>query len=107
MKKINATQSAFENSAKNIKFDYAKAMKKQKEEESQSYEKWLIETKPICPLCKSDKIEEQVQSADNGMIGPGSRSHVIDRYCICEICGLMFKNIKRKNNPYNYKNLEY
>jgi len=40
-----------------------------------------------CPSCKSDKKERFERREDNGIIGPGYSSWIIEAYWICKKCG--------------------
>lgn len=40
-----------------------------------------------CPSCKSDKKERFERRENNGIIGPGYSSWVIEAYWICKKCG--------------------
>jgi len=40
-----------------------------------------------CPSCKSDKKERFERRDDNGIIGPGYSSWVVEAYWICKKCG--------------------
>jgi len=51
-----------------------------------------------CPCCKSRKIEEGGVFSNNGIIGPGFRSQNKFPHLFCLECGVIFKNLKEKNN---------
>ena len=40
-----------------------------------------------CPSCKSDKKERYEKREDNGIIGPGHSSWIVEAYWICKKCG--------------------
>ena len=47
-------------------------------------------SKPACPNCKSTNTELYELRADNGIMGPGYSSWVIESYRICNNCGSHF-----------------
>lgn len=61
--------------------------------EKQEKEKERLD-KISCPLCKSHKKENVVQSQSNGIIGPGSSSWVTESYLVCLDCGVMYKDLE-------------
>lgn len=48
----------------------------------------------ICPSCKSNNIKVVEKRDDNGIIGPGYSSWIIDSYLSCKNCGTRFDKIK-------------
>ena len=89
-----------------IKVDWEKRKKEREEHNKQAKiekEKWLEETKPICPLCKNEKITHVCQGTSNGIYGPGYHSTVTFECESCDECGTLFQNMIRKKNPYKGK----
>jgi C4-type Zn-finger protein len=75
---------------------YEKAMKEEQDikDAERKIEKERIQ-KIKCPSCKSTS-KEHIQNCDNnGVIGPGYSSWVIDEYYVCNKCGIMFKDISK------------
>jgi transposase-like protein len=48
-----------------------------------------------CPSCHSTSKEHVVKRNDNGIIGPGYSSWIIDEYFVCKKCGTMFKDMNK------------
>ena len=49
-----------------------------------------------CPSCKSTSKEHIEKRENNGIIGPGYSSWIIDEYFVCKECGTMFKDLNKK-----------
>jgi transposase-like protein len=64
------------------------------EEEARKAEETRIK-KIKCPSCKSTSKNHIVKRNDNGIIGPGYSSWVIDEYFVCNKCGTMFKDMEK------------
>jgi len=47
----------------------------------------------ICPYCKSENIEHRVQRHNNGILGTGYNSRIVNEYWFCRDCGIMFQKI--------------
>ena len=69
------------------------AEKARLEEEARKAEETRIK-KIKCPSCKSTSKNHIVKRNDNGIIGPGYSSWVIDEYFVCNKCGTMFKDME-------------
>lgn len=82
-----------------IKFDpdwYENSMKIKREEEEKIHKANEDRIKKIkCPSCKSTLKDHIEKRNDNGIIGPGFTSYIIDEYFICTECGTMFKDIEK------------
>lgn len=52
-----------------------------------------------CPLCKSKNKESINITKNNGIIGPGYHSKLLDSYYCCKSCGIMYKDIAKKDLP--------
>lgn len=48
-----------------------------------------------CPSCKSTSKDHIEKRNDNGIIGPGYSSWLIDEYFVCKKCGTMFKDMEK------------
>jgi uncharacterized protein YbaR (Trm112 family) len=74
--------------------------KKQEEEElkikqeKENKEKKRIE-KIKCPVCKSTKKTHYVKRENNGIIGSGFNSWIIEEYLICQDCGIHYSDLKK------------
>ena len=66
--------------------------KKKKEEE----EKERI-NKITCPVCKSTNKHHYRKHDNNGIIGPGYSSWVVEEYLICLDCGIHFNDTHKTN----------
>ncbi len=49
-----------------------------------------------CPVCKNTDKKHVVISKDNGIIGPGYHSRVLQDYYVCQGCGIMFVDLNKK-----------
>jgi C4-type Zn-finger protein len=49
----------------------------------------------ICPVCKSDNTKLVERRKDNGILGPGYTSWVVDFYYSCQNCGVRFDDLKK------------
>lgn len=49
----------------------------------------------ICPVCKSDNTNLVERRQNNGIIGHGFRSWVIDSFYNCRNCGVRFNDVKK------------
>lgn len=46
---------------------------------------------PECPVCKTNEKVSLIENRkDNGIIGPGFASWVVDAYYSCKKCGIRF-----------------
>lgn len=48
-----------------------------------------------CPCCSSTNKKHVIETDNNGIIGPGHSSWIIEEYFICLKCGIMFKDIDK------------
>ena len=48
-----------------------------------------------CPSCKSTSKEHIEKRNDNGIIGPGYSSWLVEEYFVCNKCGTMFQDINK------------
>lgn len=54
---------------------------------------------PKCPVCKTAKYVSLIEKRkDNGIMGPGYSSWVIDKWYSCSNCGIRFDNPKNLKN---------
>jgi uncharacterized protein YbaR (Trm112 family) len=55
----------------------------------------LPKPKPIvvCPVCKTTNVKLEERRNDNGIIGPGFRSWVVNSQYHCQECGVLFKPV--------------
>ena len=85
--------------------DPAKLFESMKEQQNLSQEKYELEMKEeserisnlCCPLCKSNNKQLHIDYSSNGIYGPGSYSKVNSEYYICNECGILFKDLKKKD----------
>jgi transposase-like protein len=90
---------------KSIWMDPGKIFKELKEQEDLSQELYELEVKEenmrisnlCCPLCKSNNKHLHIDYSSNGIYGPGSSSRIINEYYICNECGILFKDLKKKD----------
>jgi len=68
------------------RWDAILAEKTKVREEAEAKEAARI-AKIKCPSCKSDKKERYEKREDNGIIGPGYSSWIVEAYWICKKCG--------------------
>jgi len=97
MKKLNtfsfrdlfASEEAYQNRNKPIPQERIDEYfgKKQRAKEDAEKEESLRIARIKCPSCKSDKKERFERRNDNGIIGPGFSSWVVEAYWICKKCG--------------------
>lgn len=64
--------------------------KKKKEDE----EKERINKIP-CPVCKSTNKHHHTKYKNNGIMGPGFASWLVDEYLVCLDCGVNFSDINK------------
>lgn len=50
-----------------------------------------------CPACKETNKEHVVKTENNGVIGPGYHSYVVDDYYVCKSCGVHFSDVNKKD----------
>jgi transposase-like protein len=48
-----------------------------------------------CPSCKSTDKEHIVKSNNNGILGPGYHSWIVDEHFVCKKCGVMYKDLNK------------
>lgn len=48
-----------------------------------------------CPTCKSTDKINHIRRDNNGIVGPGSNSWVIEQYLICKSCGIHYSDITK------------
>jgi transposase-like protein len=60
-----------------------------------------------CPCCKSKERKSVVISKNNGIIGPGYHSHILQEYYVCQNCGVMFVDLNKKAIKYPKDNKDY
>lgn len=97
MKKLNTfsfrdlfiSEEAYQNRNKPIpqeRFDEYFGREQKVKEEAEKKEALRI-SRIKCPSCKSDKKERFETQENNGIIGPGYSSWVVEAYWICKKCG--------------------
>jgi transposase-like protein len=64
--------------------------KRKKEEE----EKERINKIP-CPVCKSTNKHHHTKYENNGIMGPGYSSWLVDEYLVCLQCGIHFSDLRK------------
>lgn len=52
-----------------------------------------METVKICPSCKGSNVEVKEIRDDNGVLGPGYFSWIVDSYYRCIDCGTRFDDV--------------
>lgn len=72
---------------------YIMEERKKKEEIEEREKERIVLIK--CPSCESTMKRHIVKREDNGIIGPGHRSWVVDEYFVCLECGTMFKDLNK------------
>jgi protein-arginine kinase activator protein McsA len=75
---------------------HLEAEQKAKEEARKKEEDRIKKIK--CPSCKSTSKDHIEKRNDNGIIGPGYSSWVIEEYYVCKKCGTMFKDMEKMKN---------
>jgi transposase-like protein len=93
--------------------DMSKVYKNQEKQEAQDlirYKKEIAKEekrleKLNCPACKSINKLHYCKRDSNGIIGPGSRSWLIEEYYICKDCGIHFSDLHKKEIALPYKGL--
>lgn len=50
-----------------------------------------------CPACSSVNKKRHTTSKNNGIIGPGYRSTILDDYYICQKCGIHYSDLNKKD----------
>jgi len=95
-KKLKADLKAIEN----LPIDWYSKMCREKEEAEELARKTEASriAKIKCPSCKSTSKEHVQKRDDNGIIGPGYSSWLIDEYFVCNKCGTMFKDMEKRKN---------
>lgn len=48
-----------------------------------------------CPVCKSENTEDASTRDNNGVIGPGYMSWIVEEKRLCNDCGVYFKPINK------------
>lgn len=81
---------------------YFESIREQEEKVQKEYEEEMKEeeirlTNLPCPLCKSLDKHLHIDYSSNGIYGPGSSSRIINEYYICNECGILFKDLKKKD----------
>lgn len=51
-----------------------------------------------CPACKSTNKRHHKKYENNGILGPGSASWIVEEYLVCLNCGIHFDDINRKKD---------
>lgn len=51
----------------------------------------------VCPVCKDTNTKHVERRQDNGCIGQGFNSWVVDEYWFCNNCGIRFQKVTKKN----------
>lgn len=90
---------------KSIWMDPSKIFKELKEQQDLSEELYNAQMKEeeerifnlCCPLCKSNDKYLHIDYSTNGVYGPGSSSRVTNEYYICNECGILFKDLHKKD----------
>jgi len=59
-------------------------------EQLNKYYKSMQECKCFCPHCKSEKVEDNSMTQNNGIIGPGYSSWKVTNTRVCLDCGIIF-----------------
>jgi C4-type Zn-finger protein len=49
-----------------------------------------------CPLCKSKDKTHYCRRDNNGVLGPGFASWILEEYFICKECGIHYSDIKKQ-----------
>lgn len=75
-------------------FDYDEIFQDKQETKKRIEEKERI-SNIECPVCKSKDKRHIVNTENNGVIGIGHASWVVDDYFVCQNCGVMFKDIRK------------
>lgn len=75
--------------------------KKRMEEDQARYKRELEDEKLRinnlkCPCCKSKDKRHYCRRDGNSIIGPGSRSWVVEEYLICSKCGIHYSDLNKK-----------
>jgi predicted Zn-ribbon and HTH transcriptional regulator len=78
---------------------YEKAVAQRKAEIEAEEKAEIDRIKAIkCPSCKSTSKDHIEKRDDNGIIGPGYSSWIVDEYFVCKKCGTMFKDMEKMKN---------
>jgi len=85
--------------------DTDKLFESMKEQQNLSQKKYELEMKEeserisnlCCPLCKSNNKHLHIDYSSNGIYGPGSSSRIINEYYICNECGILYRDLKKKD----------
>lgn len=72
--------------------------KQQKEEHIRQEQQRITDLQ--CPACKSTNKNHHEKRNDNGIIGPGYSSWIIEEYYVCKECGCMFKDLNKPQKSY-------
>jgi len=100
MKKIKSPIEELLKRGKPVDLDpdwYEKHLKAEREAKEKARKEKEDRIKKIkCPSCKSTSKEHIEKRDDNGIIGPGYSSWIIDEYYVCKKCGTMFKDLNKK-----------
>jgi transposase-like protein len=48
-----------------------------------------------CPACKSTNKHHHKKYENNGILGPGSASWIVEEYLVCLDCGIHFSDLKK------------
>ncbi len=86
------SEEAYQNRNKPIqqeRFDEYFGKQQKAKEDAEKKEAQRI-SKIKCPSCQSDKKDRFERREDNGIIGPGYSSWVVEAYWICTNCGTHF-----------------
>lgn len=77
-------------SKEKVRADILKAREDKKREDALKKKTLLAKNVKICPSCKSDDTFLYEKFENNGIIGPGYRSWVIESHWECNDCGIHF-----------------
>jgi len=100
------------NNKKRIKFDrrtegtpidmsdfWAKQKDREKAELQKKIKEQELEQKRIddiqCPVCKSTTKYHHIKSKNNGIMGQGYNSWIVEDYLICKGCGIHYSDITK------------
>jgi C4-type Zn-finger protein len=87
--------------------DWEAQIKKEEEKYYKEVEQEKDRVKNMtCPCCKSTDKQHFVQSENNGVMGSGYSSWVIQSYYVCMSCGIHYSDLSSKEieKPYSLKN---
>jgi len=90
---------------KSIWMDPSKIFKELKEQQDLAEELYNAQMKEeferisnlCCPLCKSLDKYLHIDYSTSGIYGPGGSSKIHNEYYICNECGILFRDLKKKD----------